>query len=105
MSPLDLKRAKIAVSKLSHLGSARIIRGDFVEVPAALLRGGKVKRLYETHGGSHSSRAMARELSLARNMVLKHLISPDAMRPKPRRPRGSMLGPYAQHIDRQWAES
>ena len=63
-----------------------------------------MKRLYEMHGEGHSARAIARELGLARNTVLKYLRSPDAMRPKPRRPRGSALDLYAQHIDRRWAE-
>ena len=63
-----------------------------------------MKRLYEMHGEGHSARAIARELGLARNTVLKYLRSPDAMRPNPRPPRGSMLDPYAQHIDRRWAE-
>ena len=63
-----------------------------------------MKRLYEMHGEGHSARSIARELGLARNTVLKYLRSPDAMRPKPRRPRGSALDPYAQHIDRRWAE-
>ena len=63
-----------------------------------------MKRLYEMHGEGHSARAIARELGLARNTVLKYLRSPDAIRPKPRRPRGSTLDPYAQHIDRRWAE-
>ena len=89
---------------MSHLDSAGIICEDFVEVLAALLRGGNVKRLYEMHGEGHSARAIARELGLARNTVLKYLRSPDAMRPKPRRPRGSMLDPYAQHIGHRLAE-
>ena len=63
-----------------------------------------MKRLYEMHGEGHSARAIARELGLARNTVLKYLRSPDAMRPKPRRRRGLMLDPYAQHIDRRLAE-
>ena len=82
---------------MSHLGSTGIIREIFVEVSEALLRGGNVKRLYEMHGEGHS----ARELGLARNTVLKYLRSPDAMRPKPRPPRGSILDPYAQHIERR----
>ena len=56
------------------------------------------------HGEGHSARAIARELGLARNTVLKYLRSPEAMRPKPRRPRGSALDLYTQHIDRRWAE-
>ena len=63
-----------------------------------------MKRLCEMHGEGHSARAIARELGLARNTVLKYLRSPEAMRPKPRRPRGSILDPYAQHIDRRRAE-
>ena len=63
-----------------------------------------MKRLYEMHGEGHSARAIARELGLARNTVLKYLRSPDVIRPKPRRPRGSALDLYAQHIDRRWAE-
>ena len=63
-----------------------------------------MKRLYEMHGEGHSARAIARELGLARNTVLKYLRSPDAIRPKPRQPRGSSLDPYAQHIDRRMAE-
>ena len=63
-----------------------------------------MKRLYEMHGEGHSARAIARELGLARNTVLKYLRSPEVIRPKPRRPRGSALDLYAQHIDRRWAE-
>ena len=63
-----------------------------------------MKRLYEMHGQGHSARAIAQELGLARNTVLKYLRSPDAMQPKPRPPRGSMLDPYAQHIERRMAE-
>ena len=69
-----------------------------------MLRGGNVKRLYEMHGEGHSARAIARELGLARNTVLKYPRSPEAMRPNPRQPRGSTLDAYAQHIDRRWAE-
>ena len=86
---------------MSHLGSTGIIREIFVEVSEALLRGGNVKRLYEMHGEGHSARAIARELGLARNTVLKYLRSPEAMRPKPRPPRGSILDPYAQQIERR----
>ena len=63
-----------------------------------------MKRLYEMHGEGHSARAIARDLGLARNTVLKYLRSPDAIRPQPRPPRGSVLDTYAQHIDRRWAE-
>ena len=63
-----------------------------------------MKRLYEMHGQGHSARAIAQELGLARNTVLKYMRSPDAMQPKPRPPRRSMLDPYAQHIERRMAE-
>ena len=63
-----------------------------------------MKRLYEMHGEGHSARAISRELGLARNTVLRYLRFPDAMRPKPRRSWGSILDPYAYHIDRRSAE-
>ena len=63
-----------------------------------------MKEIYEMHGQGHSARAIAQELGLARNTVLKYLKSPEAMRPKPRPPRGSKLDPYAEHIDRRMAE-
>ena len=56
------------------------------------------------HGRGHSARAIARELGLARNTVLRYLNSPAAMLPKLRSPRGSKLDPYTEHIDRRLAE-
>ena len=75
-----------------------------MEVLATVLRGGDLKEIYEMHGQGHSARAIAQELGLVRNTVLKYLKSPEAMRPKPRPPRGSKLDPYAEHIDRRMAE-
>ena len=69
-----------------------------------MLRGGDVKEIYEMHGRGHSARAIARELGLARNTVLKYLHSPEAMLPKPRAARGSLLDPYTEHIDRRMAQ-
>ena len=66
-----------------------------------MLRGGDLKEIYEMKGEGHSARAIARDLGLARNTVLKYLNSPEAMRLKPRRPRGSKLDPYTGHIDRR----
>ena len=43
-----------------------------MEVPADLLRGGDLKEIYEMHGQGHSARAIAQELGLARNTVLKY---------------------------------
>ncbi len=52
----------------------------------------------------HSARAIARELGLARNTVLRYLHSPEAMLPKPRAARGLLLDPYTEHIDRRMAQ-
>ena len=69
-----------------------------------MLRGGDVKEIYEMHGRGHSAGAIARELGLARNTVLRYLKSPEVMLPKPRPPQGSKLDPYTEHIDRRMAE-
>ena len=63
-----------------------------------------MKEIYEMHGRGHSARAIARELGLARNTVLRYLHSPEAMLPKPRAARGSLLDLYAEHIDRRMAQ-
>ena len=41
---------------------------------------------------------------MSHNTVRRYLNSPEAMRPKPRPPRGSRLDPYAEHIDRRMGE-
>ena len=46
-----------------------------------MLGGGDLKEMYEMSGHGHSARAIAQELGLARNTVLKYLRSPDAIRP------------------------
>ena len=56
------------------------------------------------HGQGYSARAIARELGLAHNTVLKYLTAPEAIVPKPRPLRGSKLAPYAEHIDRRMGE-
>ena len=58
-----------------------------------------MKQIYEMRGAGHSTRAIARELRLARNTVLRYLKSPEAIRPKPRSRRGSKLDPYTEHLD------
>ena len=63
-----------------------------------------MKEIYEMHGRGRSARAIARDLGLARNTVLRYLNSPEAMLPKPRPPRGSRLDPYTEYIDRRLAE-
>ena len=60
-----------------------------------------MKQIYEMRGAGHSTWAIARELGLARNTVLRYLKSPEAIRPKPRSRRGSKLDPYTEHIDRR----
>ena len=69
-----------------------------------IAKSGKVKEIYEMHGRGHSARAIARELGLARNTVLRYLNSPEAMFPKQRSPRGSKLDSYTEYIDRRLAE-
>ncbi len=63
-----------------------------------------MKEIDEMHGRGHSARGIARDLGLARNTVLRCLISPEAMLLKHRPPRRSRLDPYTEHIDRRLAE-
>ena len=58
-----------------------ITREDLVEAPTALPRGGNLKRLHEMHGEGYSDRAIARELGLVRNTVLKPPRFPDQATP------------------------
>ena len=52
-----------------------------MEVSAGLAGRCDLKEMYEMPGHGHSARAIAQELGLARNTVLKYLRSPDAIRP------------------------
>ena len=63
-----------------------------------------MKQIYDLKGQGLSARAIARELGLARNTVLRYLRSPEAIRPRPRPLRGSKLDPYTDHIDRRLSE-
>ena len=63
-----------------------------------------MKQIYEMNGRGHSARAIARELDLARNTVLRYLKSPEAIKPHPRPLRGSKLDPYTDHIDQRLSE-
>ena len=63
-------------------------------------RGGRSERDLRDERSGPKSRAIARDLGLARNTVLRYLNSPEAMVPKPRPPRGSKLDPYTEYIDR-----
>ena len=58
-----------------------------------------MKQIYEMKRRGHSAQAIARELGLARNTVLKYLNSPDSIVPKPRQPRGSKLDSHTEYID------
>ena len=65
---------------------------------------GQVKEIYEMKGAGRSIREIARELDVSRNTVRRYLKTPEAMRPKPRPPRGSKVDPYTEYIDRRMAE-
>ena len=69
-----------------------------------MLKVGEVKEIHEMKGAGRSIRGIAQELDVSRNTVRRYLKSPEAMRPRPRPPRGSKLDPYAEHIDRRMAE-
>ena len=69
-----------------------------------MLRGGKVKEIYELKGRGYPARAIAERLGLARNTVLKHLNSPEPLTAQPRPLRGSRLDPYTDYIDQRVSE-
>ena len=76
-------------------GHLRTFRGG---AAATLLTVGMMKEIYEMKG-ARSIREIARELDISRNTVRRYLKSPEAMRPKPRPPRGSNLDPYTEHLE------
>ena len=63
-----------------------------------------MKQIYDLKGQGLSARAIARELGLARNTVLRYLKTPEAIRPQPRSLRGSKLDPYTDYIDHRLSE-
>ncbi len=63
-----------------------------------------MKEIYEMNGAGRSIREIARELEVSRNTVRRYLKSPEAMRSKLRRRRGSKLDPYTEYIDRRMSE-
>src|SRR5919108_48352 len=73
-------------------------RGGHRGAADTMLRGGKVKQIYELHGQGLSVRRIARVLRVSRNSVRKYLRAPGVPRPKPRAPRGSKLDPYADYV-------
>ena len=64
-----------------------------------MLRGGKVKELYELKGEGRSIRGIARELGMSRNTVRKYARSPEVPKPKQRSRRGSKLDAYKECTD------
>ena len=56
------------------------------------------------NGRGRSAKAIARELGLARNTVLRHLKSPESVKPQPRPLRGSKPDHYTEHIDQRLSE-
>ena len=64
-----------------------------------LLRGGKMKELYQMKGEGQSIRGIARELGLSRNSVRKYLRCEGVPQAKPRPRRRSKLDPYTGYID------
>ena len=69
-----------------------------------MLKGGKVKRIYELAGQGLSERAIARKLKISRNTVAKYLGAEGVPEPKPRPSRGSKLDPYRPYIDQRLAD-
>ena len=69
-----------------------------------MLRGGKVKEIYELKGRGYSARAIAERLGLARNTVLKYLNSPEPLIAQPRPLRGSGLDRYTDYIEHRVSE-
>ena len=63
-----------------------------------------MKEIYEKKGSGCSIRGIADDLGIARNTVRRYLRTPEAMRPKPRAPRGSKLDPYMEYIDGRMGE-
>ena len=69
-----------------------------------IAEGGRSERDLRDERGGPFSPGIAQELDVSRNTVRRYLKSPEAMRPRPRPPRGSRLDPYAEHIDRRMGE-
>jgi len=69
-----------------------------------MLRGGKVKTMFEMRGEGRSIREIARELGISRNTVRKYLRHPEIPRARARQPRPSKLQPFEDYIRAQVAE-
>lgn len=69
-----------------------------------MLKGGKVKMMYELHGEGIPIRQITKVLGISRNTVRKYLREPGipAMRPRPSR--SSKLAPFEEHLERRLSE-
>ena len=63
-----------------------------------------MKEIYDMKGAGCSTRESAQRLGLARNTVRKYLNTPEAVLPKPRKPRRSKLDPYRDYIELRLSE-
>ena len=64
-----------------------------------MLRGGKVRVMYDLQGQGQSIRGIARELGISRNTVRKYLRANEIPKAKPRPRRGSKLDPYKEYLE------
>ena len=69
-----------------------------------MLRGGKVKLLYELKGQGISIRGMSEKLGISRNTARKYLRAAELPKAKPRPKRGSKLDPYKGYIQGRIAQ-
>jgi transposase len=70
----------------------------------AVLRGGKVKLLYELKGQGMSIRGISRKLEISRNTARKYLRASELPKAKPRPKRGSKLDPHKEYINQRVGE-
>jgi transposase len=69
-----------------------------------MVRGGKVKEMYELAGEGQSIHGIARSLGISRNTVRKYLCCPQVPTPQPRPRRGSKVDAYEPYIRQRLAE-
>lgn len=64
-----------------------------------MLRGGRVRAMYELKGKGESIRGIARKLGVSRNTVRKYVRACEIPHAKPRPRRGSKLDSYKEHLE------
>jgi len=69
-----------------------------------MLRGGKVRAMYELKGTGKSIRGIARELGISRNTVRRYLRAGEVPKAKPRPRRGSKLDPYKAYLEERLSQ-